>query len=59
MAAYSSVLAWKIPWAEASGGLQTIACTETTACTQLKERSKKRKRNEKKGPMEGTSSIGR
>ena len=63
MAAYSSVLAWKIPWAEASGGLQTIGWQRVdhdgNNSMHATERSKKRKRNEKKGPMKGTSSIGR
>ena len=26
MAAHSSVLAWKIPWTEQSGGLQSMGC---------------------------------
>ena len=40
-------------------GCRELIMTETTACMQLKERSEKRKRNEKKGPVEGTSSIGK
>ena len=28
MATYSSILAWRIPWTEESGGLQSIGCKE-------------------------------
>jgi hypothetical protein len=40
-------------------GRRELITTETIACMQLKERSEKRKRNEKRGPVEGTSSIGK
>jgi len=29
MATYSSILAWRIPWTEESGGLQSIGCKES------------------------------
>ena len=28
MASHSSILAWRIPWTEVSGGLQSIGCKE-------------------------------
>ena len=31
MAAYSSILAWKIPWAQKPAGLQSIHCKEADA----------------------------
>ena len=35
MATYSSILAWKIPWTEEPGRLQSMGCEEldTTKCT--------------------------
>ena len=30
MATHSSILSWKIPWAEEPGGLQSIGITNTT-----------------------------
>ena len=34
MATHSSILAWKIPWTEESGGLQSMVLeTDTTAYT--------------------------
>ena len=30
MAAYSSILAWKIPWTEEPGGLHRVAESDTT-----------------------------
>ena len=35
MATHSSILAWRIPWTEEPGGLQSIGCTEldTTEAT--------------------------
>ena len=33
MATHSSILAWEIPWAEETGGLQNTA---SQSCTQLK-----------------------
>ena len=29
MATYSSTLAWKIPWMEEAGGLQSMGCKES------------------------------
>ena len=29
MATHSSILAWKIPWAEEPGGLQSMGCKES------------------------------
>ena len=29
MATHSSILAWKIPWTEESGGLQSMGCKES------------------------------
>ena len=29
MATYSSILAWKIPWTEEPGGLQSMGCKES------------------------------
>ena len=36
MAAHSSILAWRIPWTEDPGGLQSIGCKEsdTTEVTE-------------------------
>ena len=35
MANYSSILAWKIPWTEESGGLQSMGCRELGTTEQL------------------------
>ena len=32
---HSSMLAWKIPWTEESGGLQSMGCKESNATEQL------------------------
>ena len=29
MAAYTSILAWRIPWTEEPGGLQSMGCKES------------------------------
>ena len=35
MATHSSVLAWRIPWMERPGGLQSMVCKESDATKQL------------------------
>ena len=35
MATHSSVLAWRIPWTEAPGGLQSMGCKESDTTEQL------------------------
>ena len=35
MATHSSMLAWKIPWTEESGGLQSMGCKESDTTEQL------------------------
>ena len=35
MATHSSILAWKIPWTEDPGGLQSWACKESNTTEQL------------------------
>ena len=35
MAAHSSILAWRIPWTEEPGGLQTRGCKESDTTKQL------------------------
>ena len=35
MATYSSILAWKIPWTEELGGLQSTGCKESDTTEQL------------------------
>ena len=35
MATHSSILAWKIPWAEDPGGLQSMGCKELDMIEQL------------------------
>ena len=39
MATHSSVLAWRIPWAEEPGGLQSMGCKESDATERLKHSS--------------------
>ena len=38
MATHSSLLAWRIPWTEESGGLQSIGCKESDM-TEVTEQS--------------------
>ena len=35
MATHSSIFAWKIPWTEEPGGLQSIGCKELDTTEQL------------------------
>ena len=35
MATHSSILAWKIPWIEEPGGLQSMGCQESDTSEQL------------------------
>ena len=35
MATHSSILAWRIPWTEEPGGLQTWSCKESDTTKQL------------------------
>ena len=35
MAIHSSILAWKIPWTEEPGGLQSMGCKESDTTEQL------------------------
>ena len=35
MAIHSSILAWKIPWTEETGGLQSVGVTESDTTEQL------------------------
>ena len=35
MAAYSSILAWEIPWTEEPGGLQSMGCKESDTTERL------------------------
>ena len=35
MAAHSSILAWKIPWTEEPGGLQSMGCKESDTTEPL------------------------
>ena len=35
MATHSSILAWKIPWTEESGGLQSMSCKGLDTTEQL------------------------
>ena len=35
MAIHSSILAWKIPWTEEPGGLQTMGCKESDTTEQV------------------------
>ena len=35
MSTHSSILAWKIPWAEEPGGLQSMGCKESDVTEQL------------------------
>ena len=35
MAAHSSILAWRIPWTEEPGGLQSVGCTESDMAERL------------------------
>ena len=35
MAIHSSLLAWKIPWTEETGGLQSVGVTESDTTEQL------------------------
>ena len=47
MATHSSILAWKIPWAEDSGGLQPIGSQSVTqlsvrVCTHMRVRARAR-----------------
>ena len=35
MAAHSSFIAWRIPWTEESGGLQSMGCKESDMTEQL------------------------
>ena len=35
MATHSSILAWRIPWAEEPGGLQLMGCKELDSTEQL------------------------
>ena len=39
MATHSSILAWKIPWTEEPGGLQSMGCRELGMTEQLTERN--------------------
>ena len=40
MANHSSILAWKIPWTEEPGGLQSMGCRELGRTEQLTLRNK-------------------
>ena len=40
MATHSSILAWKIPWTEESGGLQSIGLQESDTTYQLNHNQK-------------------
>ena len=42
MATPSSILAWRIPWTEEPGGLQSMGCRESDKTEQLTYRYKKR-----------------
>ena len=35
MATHSSILAWRIPWTEEPGGLQSMGCKESDTTEQL------------------------
>ena len=35
MATHSSILAWRIPWTEEPGGLQSVGCKELDTTEQL------------------------
>ena len=35
MATHSSILAWRIPWTEEPGRLQSMGCTESDATERL------------------------
>ena len=35
MASHSSILSWKIPWAEKPGGLQSMGCKESDGTERL------------------------
>ena len=35
MATHSSMLAWRIPWTEEPGGLQSMGCTESDVTERL------------------------
>ena len=35
MAAHSNILAWRIPWTEEPGGLQSVGCKESDMTKQL------------------------
>ena len=35
MATYSNILAWRIPWTEEPGGLQSMGCKELETTEQL------------------------
>ena len=43
MASYFSILAWKIPWTEDLGGLQSMGCKESDTTEQLTPASSQRK----------------
>ena len=38
MATHSSILAWKIPWTEEPGGLQSMGCKESDTIEGLPEK---------------------
>ena len=40
MATHSSILAWRIPWAEEAGGLQSMGCKESDKTDQLVKKKK-------------------
>ena len=35
MATYSNILAWRIPWTEENGGLQSMGCKESNMTDRL------------------------
>ena len=45
MATHSSMLAWKIPWTEESGGLQSMGCKESDTTERLTHTHKDVQRN--------------
>ena len=44
MAAHSGILAWRIPWTEEPGGLQSLGLQESDMTDQLKQQTTKQSR---------------
>ena len=57
MATHPSILAWRIPWTEEPGGLQSMGCTESDTTEATEQEPKKTECGESEAWLDDSSQL--